>query len=97
MFYLFLGLLSVRLRTAVSGSERQPEIDVLTAGALFAVVAAGQPGLRLISDPLQAGLASIVELSQAQLQQTQALIGSAQAMYQYRLALAVLNFQIANF
>jgi hypothetical protein len=60
----------------VSGSERQPEIDVLTAGALFAVVAAGQPGLRLISDPLQAGLASIVELSQAQLQQTQALIGS---------------------
>jgi outer membrane protein len=43
------------------------------------------------------GLASIVELSQAQLQQTQAQIGSAQATYQYRLALAVLNFQIANF
>ncbi|HET7752053.1 MAG TPA: TolC family protein [Terriglobales bacterium] len=43
------------------------------------------------------GLASIVELSQAQLQQTQAQIGSAQATYQYRLALAVLNFQIADF
>jgi outer membrane protein len=43
------------------------------------------------------GLASIVELSQAQLQQTQAQIGSAQATYQYRLALSVLNFQIANF
>jgi outer membrane protein len=43
------------------------------------------------------GLASIVELSQAQLQQTQAQIGSAQDTYQYRLALAVLNFQIANF
>jgi outer membrane protein len=43
------------------------------------------------------GLASIVELSQAQLQQTQAQIGSAQATYRYRLALAVLNFQIANF
>lgn len=43
------------------------------------------------------GLASIVELSQAQLQQTQAQIGSAQATYQYRLALAALNFQIANF
>ncbi|HJT00403.1 MAG TPA: TolC family protein [Terriglobales bacterium] len=43
------------------------------------------------------GLASIVELSQAQLQQTQAQIGSAQAIYRYRLALAVLNFQIANF
>jgi len=43
------------------------------------------------------GLASIVELSQAQLQQTQAQIGNAQANYQYRLAMAVLNFQIANF
>jgi len=43
------------------------------------------------------GLASIVELSQAQLQQTQAQIGSAQATYQYRLALSLLNFQIANF
>ena len=43
------------------------------------------------------GLASIVELSQAQLQQTQAQIGNTQANYQYRLALAVLNFQIANF
>ena len=43
------------------------------------------------------GLASIVELSQAQLQQTQAQIGNTQANYQYRLAMAVLNFQIANF
>lgn len=43
------------------------------------------------------GLASIVELSQAQLQQTQAQIGNAQANYQYRQAMAVLNFQIANF
>src|SRR5271166_1302235 len=39
------------------------------------------------------GLCSIVELSQAQLQQTQAAIGSAQAGYQYRLALAVLRYQ----
>jgi len=39
------------------------------------------------------GLSSIVELSQAQLQQTQAAIGSAQAGYQYRLALAVLRYQ----
>lgn len=43
------------------------------------------------------GLASIVELSQAQLQQTQAQIDNTQANYQYRLAMAVLNFQIANF
>jgi outer membrane protein len=42
------------------------------------------------------GLSSIVELSQAQLQQTQAEIGSAQAEYEYRLALAMLQYQIAG-
>ncbi len=39
------------------------------------------------------GLGSIVELSQAQLQQTQAEISQAQAGYEYRLALAVLLYQ----
>ena len=39
------------------------------------------------------GLGSIVELSQAQLQQTQAEISNAQAGYDYRLALAVLRYQ----
>jgi outer membrane protein len=43
------------------------------------------------------GLSSIVELSQAQLQQTQAQIGSAQAGYDYRLALAVLRYQTIGF
>lgn len=41
------------------------------------------------------GLASIVELSQAQLQQTEAQIQFAAAKYQYRIAEAVLRFQIA--
>jgi outer membrane protein len=39
------------------------------------------------------GISSIVELSQAQLQQTQAEIGNAQAGYGYRLALSVLRYQ----
>jgi outer membrane protein len=39
------------------------------------------------------GLSSIVELSQAQLQQTQAEIGNTQAGYEYRLALSVLRYQ----
>jgi outer membrane protein len=43
------------------------------------------------------GLGSIVELSQAQLQQTQSEIGNAQAQYEYRLALAVLRYQTAGF
>jgi outer membrane protein len=39
------------------------------------------------------GLGSIVELSQAELQQTQAAIGSTEAEYDYRLSLSVLRFQ----
>jgi outer membrane protein len=42
------------------------------------------------------GLSSIVELSQAQLQQTQAEIGNAQAGYEYRLALSVLRYQTSD-
>jgi outer membrane protein len=41
------------------------------------------------------GLSSIVELSQAQLQQTEAQIQFAAAKYQYRIAQSVLHFQIA--
>jgi outer membrane protein len=43
------------------------------------------------------GLSSIVELSQAQLQQTQAQISNVQADYDYRLALAILQYQTARF
>jgi outer membrane protein len=39
------------------------------------------------------GLSSIVELSQAQLQQTEAEIANTNAQYQYRLTLAALDFQ----
>jgi outer membrane protein len=39
------------------------------------------------------GLGSIVELSQAQLQQTQAAISNAQAGYDYRLSLAILTYE----
>jgi outer membrane protein len=39
-------------------------------------------------------LSSIVELSQAQLQQTDAAIGYVNAQYQYRSALSTLNFEI---
>ena len=49
--------------------------------------------LSLAQTRYKLGLSSIVELSQAQLQQTQADIGHTNAEYQYRLSLAVLNFQ----
>jgi len=40
------------------------------------------------------GLSSIVELSQAEYQQTDAAIGNTNAQYQYKLALATLNYQV---
>ncbi len=50
--------------------------------------------LTLAQGRYQLGLSSIVELSQAQLQQTDAAIGYVNSQYQYRLALATLNFEI---
>jgi len=50
--------------------------------------------LTLAQTRYQLGLSSIVELSQAQFQQTDAAIGNANAQYQYRLALTTLNYQI---
>ncbi len=50
--------------------------------------------LQLAQTRYQLGLSSIVELSQAQFQQTDAAIGNTDAQYQYRLALSTLNYQI---
>lgn len=49
--------------------------------------------LDLAKTRYQLGISSIVELSQAQLQQTEAAIADANARYQYRAATAALNFQ----
>lgn len=49
--------------------------------------------LSLAQTRYQLGLSSIVELSQAQFQQTDAAIGYTDAQYQYRLALATLSYQ----
>jgi len=51
-------------------------------------------GLTLAQGRYQLGLGSIVELSQAQLNQTDAAIGYVNAEYQYRLALSTLNFEM---
>jgi outer membrane protein len=50
--------------------------------------------LSLAQTRYKLGLSSIVELSQAQYQQTDAAIGNTNAQYQYRLALSTLNYQI---
>jgi len=50
--------------------------------------------LKLAQGRYQLGLSSIVELSQAQLQQASAAIGYVNAQYQYKLALSTLNFEM---
>jgi outer membrane protein len=51
-------------------------------------------GLQLAQTRYRLGLSSIVELSQAELQQTTAQIDNTNAQYQYRLSLAALNYQV---
>ena len=57
------------------------------------LLAQANQALDLAQTRYKLGLSSIVELSQAQLQQTQAEIGNAEAGYAYRLALSVLRYQ----
>jgi len=52
--------------------------------------------LSLAESRYQLGLSSIVELSQAQLQQTDAAIGYVNSQYQYRLSISTLNFEIGT-
>jgi outer membrane protein len=60
------------------------------------LLAQANQALDLAQTRYRLGLSSIVELSQAQLQQTQAEIGNAQAGYEYRLALSVLRYQTSG-
>lgn len=57
------------------------------------LLAQANQALELAQTRYKLGLSSIVELSQAQLQQTQAEIANAQAGYEYRLALSTLRYQ----
>jgi outer membrane protein len=55
-----------------------------------------QLALDLAQARYKLGLGSIVELSQAQLQATQAEISNAQAGYDYRLASSVLRYETSG-
>ena len=52
--------------------------------------------LGLAQTRYQMGLSTIVELSQAEYQQTDAAIGNTDAQYQFRLSMATLNYQIGT-
>jgi outer membrane protein len=87
----------IDLRNRIS---RDVRMSWLTASTAFdrvnvseQLLTQANQALDLAQTRYKLGLSSIVELSQAQLQQTQAEIGNAQAGYEYRLALSVLRFQ----
>ena len=85
------------LRNRISRDVRTSWLNATTAYSRLSVTQQLTEQATLALDLAQTrynlGLGSIVELSQAQLQQTQATITNAQAGYDYRLALAVLRFQ----
>ena len=85
------------LRNRISRNVRIGWLNANTAYARLSVTQQlldqSSLALDLAQTRYRLGLSSIVELSQAQLQQTQAQISSAQAAYDYRLALAVLQYQ----
>jgi len=85
------------LRNRISRDVRTSWLTANTAFDRVTVseqlLAQANQALDLAQTRYKLGLSSIVELSQAQLQQTQAEIGNAQAGYQYRLALSVLRYE----
>lgn len=85
------------LRNRISRDVRTGWLNANTAYARLSVtqqlLAQSNLAFDLAQTRYRLGLSSIVELSQAQLQQTQAQISNAQAAYDYRLALAVLQYQ----
>lgn len=85
------------LRDRISRDVRTSWLNATTAYDRLAVtqqlLEQADLALNLAQARYKLGLGSIVELSQAQLQQTQAQISNAQAGYDYRLALAVLQYQ----
>jgi outer membrane protein len=88
------------LRNRISRDVRTSWLAANTAFDSVSVseqlLAQANQALDLAQTRYKLGLSSIVELSQAQLQQTQAEIGNAQAGYQYRLALSVLRYQTSG-
>ncbi len=87
----------IDLRNRISRDVRTSWLNASTAYERVSVsrqlLEQANQALSLADTRYRLGLSSIVELSQAQLQQTQAEISSATASYDYRLALSVLRYQ----
>jgi len=85
------------MQNLISRDVRTSWLDANTSYQRLAVTQQLLEQANLALDLAQAryklGLGSIVELSQAQLQQTQAQIANVQAGYEYRLSLAMLTYE----
>ena len=85
------------MRDLISRDVRTSWLDANTAYQRLSVTRQlldqAKLALSLAQSRYNLGLGSIVELSQAQLQETQAQITFAQANYDYRLSLAVLTYE----
>lgn len=85
------------MRNLISRDVRTSWLNANTAYQRLAVtqqlLEQAQLALDLAESRYKLGLGSIVELSQAQLQQTQAEISNVQAGYDYRLSLAMLTYE----
>jgi outer membrane protein len=85
------------VRTRIARDVRNSWLNAKTAYDRLAVTQQlldqADLALNLAQSRYKLGLGSIVELSQAQLQQTQAQISNVGAGYDYRLALAILQYQ----
>jgi outer membrane protein len=88
------------LRNRISRDVRASWLTAATAfdrvNVSQQLLAQANLALDLAQTRYKLGLSSIVELSQAQLQQTQGEIGNAQAEYEYRFALSALRYQTAG-
>jgi len=89
------------LRNAISRDVRTSWLAANTAFRRLNVTAVllqqTKLGLDLAQTRYSLGLGSIVEVSQAQLAETEAEIASARARYDYLLAQAIIRFEIGNF
>jgi outer membrane protein len=88
------------LRDRIVRDVRSAWLQVNTAyqriGVAAELLKQANMALQLAQTRYQLGLSSIVELSQAQLQQTSAAIDNTNAQYEYRLSMATLNYQIGT-
>jgi len=89
-----LAICGTRLYVTCARLGYRPRHRFQRAGIAAELSKEADLSLSLAQSRYQLGLGSIVEFSQAQLQQADAAIGYVNAQYQYRLSLSILNFEI---